>query len=425
MHSTHLISLSLDTASKYCSEYDQLQTLKICSCELKSATPSSSKLTNYSATEPQACSSVLLGRHSGSIDWNSFSRFARECGKNISTLEIDNLNFKGIINSSTEIETETTIRQEAEKVIKETFEHFNKLQNLTLRLTRSTKSKYEEESQLSITPFILSCSFIQSNLRILKISLANFPDDDNNTASMASSLSSYNNLEELSLRFAQSLSSRDLNAISTLPRLRRLGISNANKLNPSDIIDSFSDTQTRFRSLNSLSLVLCSGINVHSLEAILGASNDVTSEGGRNLQDLDIYADNLEDNILDEFTSDKCQNQSYLSYLKTLCSKKFAVNVTLLGATPGALFKISNLEKLDNSENRNSKAWWSKLRQMRCTELSKSEEFLNPQYSEDENLPPSPPPEYSNFTVLDSNISCHIKSVPTVVLSAPSSSKCR
>ena len=375
--------------------------------------------------EAQSGCSRLFERHSGSIDWNSFSRFARECGNNISTLEIDNLNFKGITKSSNETENEPLTKEEAEKNIKETFEHFEKLQNLTLRLTKSSKSRYdEEESRLSITPCILSSSFIQKNLRILKISLSDFPNDDN-SESMASSLSSCHKLEELSLRFADQLSSRDLDAISSLPRLRRLGISNANKLTPNDIINSFSDTPTRFRMLNSLSLVLCSGINIHSLEAILGASNDETSNGGRNLQDLDIYADNLDDNVLDEFASEKCQNQSYLSYLKNLCGKKFAVNVTLLGATPGALFKISNLEKLDNSENRNSKAWWSKLRQMRCTDLNKSEEALNPDYDEDKNLPPSPPPEYSNFTVLDSNISCHIKSVPTVVLSAPSSSKCR
>ena len=326
--------------------------------------------------------------------------------------------------SSNEIQNKIATKEEVEKDIRETFAHFKKLQNLTLRLTKFTKTKYDEESTPNITPCVLSCSLIQNNLRILKISLCDFPDEDNAT-SIASSLSSCHKLEELSLRFAEQLSSRDLDAISTLPRLRRLGISKANKLIPSDIINSFSDTQSRFRMLNSLSLVLCSGINVHSLEAILGASNDETRSGGRNLQDLDIYADNLEDNIIDEFTSEKCQNQSYLSYLKDLCGKKFAVNVTLLGVTPGALFKISNLEKLDNSENRNSNAWWSKLRQMRCTDLNKSEEFLNPEHDDEKHLPPSPPPEYSNFTVLDSNISCHIKSVPTVVLSAPSSSKCR
>ena len=423
----------MDTASKYCSQYDQLQTLKICSCEIK-CSPSNYKKDAANVTvmneelnndvEPQACSSRLFNRHPGSIDWKSFSRFARSCGSNISTLEIDHLNFKGMTTSSNEIQNKIASKEEVEKDIRETFAHFKKLQNLTLRLTKSTKTKYDEESTPNITPCVLSCSVIQNNLRILKISLSDFPDEDN-TTSIASSLSSCHKLEELSLRFAEQLSSRDLDAISTLPRLRRLGISKANKLIPSDIINSFSDTQSRFRALNSLSLVLCSGINVHSLEAILGASNDETRNGGRNLQDLDIYADNLEDNIIDEFTSEKCQNQSYLSYLKDLCGKKFAVNVTLLGVTPGALFKISNLEKLDNSENRNSNAWWSKLRQMRCTDLNKSEEFLNPEHDDEKNLPPSPPPEYSNFTVLDSNISCHIKSVPTVVLSAPSSSKCR
>merc|ERR1712154_372492 len=106
--------------------------------------------------EPQACSSALLSRHSGSIDWNSFSRFARECGSNISTLEIDNLNFKGITRSSNETENGPLTKEEVEKNIKETFEHFEKLQNLTLRLTKSSKSKYEEESRLSITPCILS-----------------------------------------------------------------------------------------------------------------------------------------------------------------------------------------------------------------------------------------------------------------------------
>ena len=160
--------------------------------------------------EAQSGCSRLFERHSGSIDWNSFSRFARECGNNISTLEIDNLNFKGITKSSNETENEPLTKEEAEKNIKETFEHFEKLQNLTLRLTKSSKSRYdEEESRLSITPCILSSSFLQKNLRILKISLSDFPNDDN-SESMASSLSSCYKLEELSLRFADQLSSRDL-----------------------------------------------------------------------------------------------------------------------------------------------------------------------------------------------------------------------
>ena len=390
------------------------------------------KSRELASTEPQACASSLLGRHSGSIDWDSFSRFAFACGSNISNLEINNVNFKNIIKSCSEFEDchePENLKKEAEQNIKESFENFKNLQNLTLKMTKTPKS-VRKEPQIHIAPHILSCSFMQNSLRILKLSLADFPENGSHS-SFSHSVSFCSKLEELSLRFADKLSAQDINAISILPRLKRLGISNAQKLKSCDYVNSFSDTKTKFTMLNSLSLVLCSGIDVHSLQAILGADAD-SKEGGRTLQDLDIYADELSDEVLNEIQTEREGNesQSYLSFLKSLCAKYFAINVTLNGVTPGAFFKLSNLEKLDDVKTRDRKAWFqkfNKLRQLRCStessEINDGEDFANKKCAE--GLPPSPPPEYSNFTVLDSNISCHIKSVPTVVLSAPSSFKCR
>ena len=439
VHTTHLISLALDTASRYCSDKGQLQNLSICSYETQQSSSSTSlKNDSMDVSDTQACASSTLSRRPGSIDWKSFTRFASSCGDDISTLEIDNMNFKDIIKpcdnvfSGEKMEIE---KRNAESQVKESFDHFKKLQNLTLKITKTNGGRYSG-CQIHIAPLILSCSFMQTSLRILKISLADFPDGD--TSSFSNALSTCYKLEELSLRFAEQLTGRDINSISTLPKLRRLGISKANKLSSSDLIDSFSDTKTQFTKLSSLSLVLCSGIDVHSLEAILG--NDSTDgSNGRSLQDLDIYADGLGDSVLSEMQKDRGENLSYLSYLKILCANYFAVNVTLLGATPGVFFKLSNLEKLDNQSAKPTKqdmqTWWSKLRKLRCNtnnqtvnknqKLTGMDTSIGSEAAVPTLPPPSPPPEYSNFSVLDSNISCHIKSVPTVVLSPPSFSKCR
>ena len=443
MHTTHLISLALDTASRYCGDKHQLQSIKICSCEVPNTPsnpnshgneeePQACASSLYGKEEPQACASSLFGRHPGSIDWQSFSRFSYECGHNISNLELDNINFKDVLKPFSEAEEHKNSKndaaiKEAEEDIRSAFEKFKKIQNLTLRLTKTEKDR-NSDSQIHITPQILSCSFMKNSLRVLRLSLADIPDHDRNILSDA--LSSCLKLEELSLRFAEQLSARDLEAISILPRLKRLGISNATRLRSCDFVNSFRDTKTKFTKLTSLSLVLCSGIDARSLEAILGADEiDRGGEGGRNLQDLDIYADGLGDEILYEIQNDKEGSQPYLSYLKSLCAKYFAVNVTLIGVTPGAFFKLSNLEKLDNDEVKDRQTWWSKLRQLRCNvdspTTNECEELATIKNNEDTNLSPSPPPEYSNFTVLDSHISCHINSVPTVVLTSPSSSKCR
>merc|ERR1711944_313524 len=108
---------------------------------------------------------------------------------------------------------------------------------------------------------------------------------------------------------------------------------------------------------------------------------------------------------------DRDANQSYLSYLKNLCTNRFAVNVTLTGTSPGALFKLSNLSKLGIGDADDKRIWWSKLRQLKCDTHESSTLNGNSEHDrgniDPSTLPPSPPPEYSNFTVLDSNISCH------------------
>lgn len=416
VHTTHLISVSLDTAVKHCS--DQLESLQIVSCQISLSKNKSTKVETEEGKveqEPQAGSSFMYDRPPGSIDWESFSRFAHTCGQNISTLEIDHLHFKNVIKQDKERDAAV---EEAGQRIKNTFNEFKKIRTMTLRLTKG-----RHEDSINITPHVLSSPNIKNNLRTLKISLEDFPDA--NTSHISEALSSCYKLEELTLQSAEQLSARDLSAISTMPHLRRLGISGANKLKSSDIVSSFGDSKTKFKNLNSLTLSLCSGIDVNSLEAILGADD---SGGGRDLQNLDIYAIGVCDETFSRIEQEKENTESYLCNLKSLCSKFMAIQITLLGSSTGAMFKFSNLEKLSNGDSIEKRKMWSKLRELRCdtNESSSLNGSDEPRVNiEGNTLPPSPPPEYSNFTVLDSNISCHIKSVPTVVFSSPYSSKVR
>jgi hypothetical protein len=208
--------------SKYCG--DKLESLQIVSCQLSLNLNNSAKEETQAGKveqEIQSGTSSSYDRPPGSIDWESFRNFAYGCGRNISTLEIDHLNFKDVVKSTslTQGKEKDVAIEEAGQNIKDTFDQFKMLSALTLYIP--------SKDAITIAPHALSSTTIKENLRTLKIALSNV--QDGNTSHISEALSSCYKLEELTLRSAEQLSATDLNHLSKMKRLKRLGITKAVK----------------------------------------------------------------------------------------------------------------------------------------------------------------------------------------------------